>query len=482
MLTENFQRKILVVDCNDCGLTELCARLPFDSQQLVIEPRIDLALEQFESIDPALVLVSVEPPSLEGLKIINRAQQQGIAIIAASFDASAETSACAIRSGATDFLDLNLPNADQRLARRVSRAWSLVEGQREMGELEHPLLQQGDEGFIGASKSMLDVSKLIINAAKSNASVFITGENGTGKEVCAELIHRYSQRSEHPLVTLNCAAIPKGLAESEMFGHVKGSFTGAIGDRTGVARQAHNSTLFLDEIGEMEMDIQSKLLRFVQTGVFNRVGSSQPEHVDVRFICATNRDPAQQIEDGDFRQDLFYRLNVIQIHLPPLRDRGEDILLFANKFLQDAARTENKPFEQFSPETQQLLLSYSWPGNVRELQNVVRSIVVLHDGDTVIPSMLPLPIIREKGERRRRQSDFEGESPNMLDKLRENVRKLSDATQGEAQSREQIRTLDDVVEETIKRAIDLCDGNIADAAHRLGVSPSTLYRKIKANR
>ncbi len=484
MRVDAIQKNILVVDCNESGLGPLVASLGVDKQFLFLESDVEVAMEMFSHINPSLLIVSIEPEQMEGARLINWVKQRfPIAIIASAHHANAETVASAIHSGATDFLDLSLPDPLERLGSSISHSLNHILGDQAVSQMEHPLFDEEQVEFIGASASMLEVSKLIINAAKSNASVFITGENGTGKEVCAELIHRFSERTDSDLVTLNCAAIPKGLAESEMFGHVKGSFTGAVNDRVGVANLAHNGTLFLDEIGEMEIDIQSKLLRFVQTGIFSKVGSSQKEQVNVRFICATNRDPNKQIEDGDFRQDLFYRLNVIQIHLPPLRERGEDILEFARKFLSTFAAEEGKSFKQFSPETENLLLSYSWPGNVRELQNVIKSIVVLHDAESVIPSMLPLAIIKEKGQRRRRKTDFADDKVSMVERLKENVRLLSGvADNGNTAvdlAPSSIKPLDDVIEETIKQAIDICQGNIAEASHHLGVSTSTLYRKMK---
>lgn len=484
MLVEAIKNNILVVDVNGCGLGNRLVSLGIDKQTIYLETDIELAMEMFAQVNPSLLIVSIEPSRMEGARLINWVKQHyPIAIIATSFDSTPETAASAIHAGATDFLDLGFANANERLGSSILQSIKHIQGDDAITQLEHPLFDPAQVEFIGASQSMLEVSKLIINAAKSNASVFITGENGTGKEVCAELIHRFSERNQNDLITLNCAAIPNGLAESEVFGHVKGSFTGAVNDRIGVASLADKGTLFLDEIGEMEIDIQSKLLRFVQTGVFNKVGSSQQEKVDVRFICATNRDPNKQIEEGDFRQDLFYRLNVIQIHLPPLRERGDDILVFARSFLKSFSTEENKQFDSFSPETEKLLRAYSWPGNVRELQNVIRSIVVLHDGATVIPSMLPLAIIREKGERRRRKADFSNDKVSMVERLKENVRFLSDAAENKAAAAAStpasIKLLDDVIEETIRKAIDICDGNIAEASHHLGVSTSTLYRKMK---
>lgn len=481
MQTEYLKKQILVVDNDHSVILSLLHALGIDPGQICVEHEINSAMDCFERVRPELVIVTLEPSRLEGMQLISQLNEQNlpIAIIAAAYDVNADLAASAIRSGATDILDLSLSQTHERLERRIKRALSLIEEQQILSQLGHPLFDETRQEFIGSSQVMQEVTKLIINAAKSNASVFITGENGTGKEVCAEMIHRYSQRQAQQLVTLNCAAIPSSLAESEMFGHVKGAFTGAVSDRDGVARQADKGTLFLDEIGEMEMDIQSKLLRFVQTGVFNPVGSGQADKVDVRFICATNRDPQQQIIDGSFRQDLFYRLNVIQIHLPPLRARGNDVLILADRFLRQFSAEENKQFEKFSPETERLLTAYTWPGNIRELQNVVRNIAVLYDGEAVIPSMLPLAIIRETGDRRKLATRFSSDNDNMLEKLKKSVQQLSDIA-GQSTRPDEIRPLDEVIARSIKQAIDLCEGNITEASQKLGVSPATIYRKIKS--
>jgi DNA-binding NtrC family response regulator len=297
--------------------------------------------------------------------------------------------------------------------------------------------------------------------AASKATVFITGESGTGKEVCAEAIHRQSPRSDRPFVTLNCAAIPKDLLESELFGHVKGAFTGAYTDRQGVAAQADSGTLFLDEIGEMDMAVQSKLLRFVQTGTFQKVGGSKTETVDVRLVCATNRDPLKEVEAGRFREDLYYRLHVIPIALPPLRERGEDILPIALRFLTDFSEEEGKDFAGFDTQAELRLRTYLWPGNVRQLQNVIRNIVVLHQGKQVTPEMLPPPLDKPV---------VESVVASVLAPL------VSPATAGPV-GVSAIRPLWVVEREAIERAIEACDGNIPKAAALLEVSPSTIYRK-----
>lgn len=495
-MLSNFSYEVLLLDGNNSGLSFLLHEIDIRGELIKSVDSVEAATSFFNEHEPELVVVSVTNHNDDNMRFINWLDKRDkpVAIIAAAFDANAELAATAVRSGATDFLDLSVDKAHVALGLRIQRALSLVTQRSRNNALRQPLNDQSDEAFIGRSQKMIEVAQLIVNAAKSNASVFITGENGTGKEVCAEMIHRYSSRRDSELVTLNCAAIPDSLAESELFGHMKGAFTGAVSDRDGVATRADKGTLFLDEIGEMAIETQSKLLRFVQTGYFNRVGSSNTECVDVRFICATNREPLEQITSGKFRQDLFYRLNVIQIHLPPLRERGEDILIIAQRFLERFNAEEGKNFKQFSPETAQLLRAYSWPGNIRELQNIVRNVVVLHNDEIVIPSMLPIAIIKEQGDRRSGRSAALAEQYKMVDQLQilqqkidesarvtlkgaESTNQASDAV--ENVDKQSIRPLGDVIDESIKDAIDLCEGNIAEASQRLGISASTVYRKLK---
>jgi len=449
----------------------------------------------FEHSLPSLAIVVIDENNrVQELELIQWLSNHCnlTAILAVTYTSNPEIAAAAIRSGATDFLNLSTSNTSKLLGERILRAVSLVNQRTEADETRKPLNDEALPSYIGSSQKMVEVAQLIINAAKSNASVFVTGENGTGKEVCAQLIHQFSSRKDNELVTLNCAAIPDSLAESELFGHVKGAFTGAVNDRDGVTHRANNGSLFLDEIGEMATDTQSKLLRFVQTGYFNRVGSNQIENVDARFICATNRDPLEQIQSGKFRQDLFYRLNVIQIHLPPLRERGDDIFILAKRFLENFSVEEGKSFKEFSPETIDLLKAYSWPGNIRELQNVVRNIVVLHDDDMVLPSMLPIAIIKEQGERRKENTSSHNSSLarqyKMIDQIKALNSRASEAislnTNNTAAATEQdigeIRPLGEVIDASIREAIELCDGNVAEASQRLGISASTVYRKIKS--
>jgi two-component system, repressor protein LuxO len=259
--------------------------------------------------------------------------------------------------------------------------------------------------------------------------------------------------------------------ESEIFGHVKGSFTGAVNDRDGAAQRANGGTLFLDEICEMDLDLQTKLLRFVQTGSFQKVGGGTVEAVDIRFVCATNRDPNIEVAEGRFREDLFYRLHVIPMTLPPLRERGDDVLAIANHFLKAYSYEEGKSFSQFSPRAEAVFNSYSWPGNIRQLQNAVRNIVVLNDGEDVQSAMLPAPL-NELAE-------------NIVEATVEssmNTQPVENPVEGQfiPTDEESIRPLDEVERQIIEQAIRLCDDNVPKAAARLGVSASTLYRKRSA--
>jgi DNA-binding NtrC family response regulator len=313
-------------------------------------------------------------------------------------------------------------------------------------------------GFIGISPPMQIVYDIIENAAKSNATVFITGESGTGKEICAEAVHRYSKRSNAPFIAINCAAIPRELLESELFGHVKGAFTGAVNDREGAVAQAYGGTLFLDEIAEMAPDMQTKLLRFLQNLTYQKVGGNKVERANVRIICATNRDPLDEIRQGRLREDLYYRLHVIPIRMPALRDRKSDIIDLADYFLKQYAREEGKQFRQFSPEAEKKLLAYSWPGNIRQLQNIVRGIVVMYDRKIVSPDLLPPELDDRHGYNGMADGAFQG-------------------TEMFPDHGNDVTPLWKIEKYAIEKAIEVCDGNIPKAAAMLEISPSTIYRK-----
>ncbi len=407
-----------------------------------------------------LVLLDLDFPAGAGTAFLKTlmAEPQPPEVLVLTANGSISVAVAAMRDGAYDFL--LKPVAPEKL---VVTAKNASEHRRLKATVEilHQAGRPSFAGFIGTSPAMQAVYKMIESAAASKATVFITGESGTGKEVCAEAIHHQSPRGKKPFLALNCAAIPKDLIESEIFGHVKGAFTGATSDREGAAQRADGGTLFLDEICEMDLNLQSKLLRFLQTGTFQRVGGSKLEKVDARILCATNRDPWAEVEAGRFREDLYYRLHVVPIALPPLRERGQDILELATTFLTSFAREEKKQFTGFSPEAEQVFLHYDWPGNVRQLQNVVRNIVVLNDAPIVDVGMIPPPV----GGRWARPNGFAGVAR----------KPVTLAAEGAMPT---IKPLAVVEREAIENAIAVCDGNIPKAAVLLGVSPSTIYRKL----
>jgi two-component system repressor protein LuxO len=328
-------------------------------------------------------------------------------------------------------------------------------------------------GFIGDSSPMQVVYHIIETAAPSSASVFITGASGCGKELAAAAIHQCSKRAEKPFIALNCAAIPNDLLESEVFGHIKGAFSGAINNRAGAASLADGGTLFLDELAEMDTALQSKLLRFIQTGTFQKVGSGKTEQVDIRFVCATNKNPQQAIKDGRLREDLFYRLNVISLDLPDLKDREWDNLLLANNFLQHFAKKEDKMFVGFSSDAEHLIHHYPWPGNVRQLENCINSVVIMTTGPLVTVTDLnqSLHLDEQQLAQYIKANQSQHQSPvTPLPPLQKATLTAPDCA---------IRPLSAVEREAVERAVDHCDGNVVKAASLLDVSPSTLYRKIQ---
>ncbi len=420
------------------------------------------ARELYDRHAPELVLLDLKLPDGDGLDLLNSLNSQGSpsAVIVITAHSSVDAAIEAMRLGAVDFIAK--PFDAKRLLVTVQNTLKqrelsdIVEQYRECYEREDFF------GFIGASRAMQGVYRIIESAAPSAATVFITGDSGTGKELCARAIHQESPRRDKPFIALNCAAIPRDLIESEIFGHVKGAFTGAVAEREGAAVAADGGTLFLDELCEMDLDLQSKLLRFIQTGQVQKVGTNQVRKVDVRFVCATNRNPLREVEDGRFREDLYYRLHVIPIALPALREREQDVVLIARRLLRQFAEEEHKAFTHFSPEVERVFCSYAWPGNVRQVQNVVRNLVVLNQAEEVTLAMLPPPL---------NEQSLQHERPN-------NPLLLVPApAQRTEPGGEEIKPLWMVERDAIERAIALCGGNIPKAAAYLEVSPSTLYRK-----
>ncbi|EHN70576.1 quorum-sensing sigma-54 dependent transcriptional regulator LuxO [Aliivibrio fischeri] len=433
------------------------------------------AIEKIKLRTPDLVLLDLRLPDMTGFDVLAeiRKDNQSIPVVLMTAHGSIDAAVEAMQLGAQDFLIK--PCEADRLRVTVNNA--LRRAQKDQKEFqENPKdTNKQYQGFIGSSSQMHQVYRTIDSAAPSKATVFITGESGTGKEVCAEAIHAASKRGDGPFIAINCAAIPKDLIESELFGHVKGAFTGASVDRKGAAEQADGGTLFLDELCEMDLDLQTKLLRFIQTGTFQKVGSSKMSRVDVRFVCATNRDPWLEVQEGRFREDLYYRLHVIPLTLPPLRNRGNDIIEIGHSILGHFSHEEGREFITFSPEVVDRFLNYDWPGNVRQLQNVIRNVVVLNKGKEVELSMLPPPLSLDSKSGVNIASNVSiSDSTKPTESILPSNRIL------DSKDQETIIPLWQSEKQIIENAIELCGGNIPQAAKQLEVSPSTIYRKLQS--
>ena len=402
---------------------------------------------------PSVVLLDLILPDGHGFEVLQALRDGDFdaPVIVVTSGGSISSAVESMRAGAYDFLVK--PFSPERLQVTLGNAIELRRLKRIERKLTSDGAADGFESFIGVSPAMQVVYRMIRDAAPSKAAIFVTGESGTGKELAAEAIHRLSPRAQGPFVALNCSAIPRDLVESELFGHVKGAFTGAHAAREGLAARADGGTMFLDEIGEMDLPLQAKLLRFIQTGTYQPVGSDALKKVEVRFVCATNRDPLGEIRAGRFREDLYYRLNVVPILMPALRERGTDIILIARHYLNQFAAEEGKSFDGFDPEAERLLLAYPWPGNVRQLSNVVRNVVVLSPGGVATAAMLPA-VVREQAP------------PRMV------VPAGPSSTAPAA-----IRPMAEVEREAIEAALVEAAGNVGRAAALLEIDASTIYRK-----
>ena len=340
------------------------------------------ALKFADQAMPDGVLLDLRLPDGDGLSVLRelRGRDPDLPVVVMTAHGSVALAVEAMQAGASDFLVK--PFAPERLTVTVANVMERAALRRQVAELAAVVPRQGFAGFIGAAPAMQAVYRILENAAASRATVFVTGESGTGKELAAEAVHGISPRKAGPFIAINCAAIPKDLIESEIFGHVRGAFTGAVAERIGAARAADGGTLFLDEICEMDLALQGKLLRFIQTGTFQPVGSGKTLQTDVRFVCATNRDPLEEVRAGRFREDLYYRLNVFPLEIAALRHRPADILPLARHALARQAAAQKRT-AKFAAAAEERLAAHVWPGNVRELENVVQRALILAAGDSI---------------------------------------------------------------------------------------------------
>jgi DNA-binding NtrC family response regulator len=388
------------------------------------------------------VLLDVNMPGMSGLdallSIRELAPQTGVIMV--SGEGTISTAVQALKRGAFDFIEK--PVDPEHLLRVLAQAAQLTELRR-ASPADPP---EAEPGLIGSSPAMTTLIADIRRVAPSQAKVLITGENGAGKDLVAEAIHRLSKRAGQPFVKLNCAAIPRDLVESELFGHEKGAFTGALQRKVGRLERAHQGTLFLDEIGDLSSESQAKLLRALETGEVDRIGATDTIQVDVRIISATNKDLAEAMETGEFRRDLFYRLNGVPLHVPPLRERRADVPALAGHFLGRACEAEGRAAKRLTPEALALLQDYRWPGNVRELRNLMERAAILVDGPEV------------SGEDLASWLDS-GTTPEESAGLR-----------GEIERREA---------DAIRKALEQAAWNVTQAAAGLGIDRTNLHRKMR---
>ncbi len=404
MQTNDWKPRIWVIEDNPTMLEGLLQVLSFFSYASEGFARPGPALERLKSEAPDVVVCDYKLPEMDGLEVLRRikAQRPQVEVIVITAFGSIELAVQAMQQGAADFI--TKPFSADEIGVKLQRLAEKLRDRRELERLaaENQYLRQQDaEGYnygkiVGRSPAMQEVYRTIDKVAPTDATVIIYGESGTGKELVARALHLQSPRSSGPFIRVNCGALAEGVLESELFGHEKGAFTGAVRRKPGRFELAHRGTIFLDEIGDIPPATQVKLLRVLQEKEFERVGGEETIRVDVRVIAATNKNLQEEVAQGRFREDLYYRLHIVPIHLPPLRHRKEDIPLLVHHFLQVLAQELKKPQFEIAPEALQLLQSYDWPGNVRELENVLERAAVLCDGNRITAGDLPL-LVESRG-------------------------------------------------------------------------------------
>jgi NtrC-family two-component system response regulator AlgB len=439
-------KKALLIDDDKNILTTLQIYLEDMGMETLTAGTGGKGLEIFNRIKPDIVLLDLKLPDIDGLKVLEKIIGSGIKtyVVIITAHAAIDTAVKAIKMGAFDYLPKPFtPARITHLVEMITRVHSLESEVETLKDKLKGIIQEGD--FITRNRNMRNILKTARQVADSNAGVLIGGESGTGKGVLASLIHAWSPRNEGPFITVDCAALQENLLESDLFGHVKGAFTGAIRDKTGKLELTDGGTLFLDEVSEMSPAIQAKFLHFLQHREFEKLGDTKNILVDVRVITATNKDLEELVRDNLFRQDLFFRLNVIELYMPPLRERTEDIRLIAKHYLKKFARDNDKAINGITDKAMQALQSYPWPGNIRELINVVERGTILSHHNMLTQEDLPPHILNYKT----------GES-----------------------STGKMQTLSEAEKMHIKEAL-LHTASIEEAARVLGIDPATLWRKRK---
>ncbi|HWV57712.1 MAG TPA: sigma-54 dependent transcriptional regulator, partial [Longimicrobiales bacterium] len=441
--------KVLLVDDERSILESLQILLRGEGFDVTVAQSGQEAVRKLTESPPDVVVTDIRMPGISGLDLLSVVQEHDpeIPVILMTAQASLQSAVQAVNRGAFYYLQKPFSNSDLvALCRRATETTAL---KRENRALKREMRRRDTAGAnrpVGANRAFRELIQLAQTVAPTESTVLITGESGTGKEVLARYIHALSDREHGPFVSINCGALPETLLESELFGHVKGSFTGAVKDKPGLLVAARGGTFFLDEVGEMSPALQVKLLRMLQEREVIPVGATDAISVDVRIIAATNRDLEQEMRRGTFRSDLYYRLNVITLHIPPLRERSDDIPLLANHFLKRFARGGNPP--RLTEDAMAALQRYDWPGNVRELENALERAVVVSGSDEIGPDSLPRRIVEQPA------------TPLVSERPPANP------------------TLDTIERAYILWVLEAERGNKARAAEVLGIDPSTLYRKL----
>ena len=455
----------------------------FSSPDLILETAAsgEEGIEVIKTFKPDLVLMDVRMGGISGLETLRliREDDAKLPIIMMTAFGTTQTAIEAMKHGAYDYLlkPFDVPKLKQIVADALKAA-------RDMKEViaVEPLLESEDYdmGIVGRSQSMQEVFKTIGQLAGSDATALITGESGTGKELVAKAIYHNSQRNDRAYLPINCAAIPENLLESELFGHEKGAFTGATSQRIGKFEQCHQGTIFLDEIGDMTLATQAKILRVLQNGTIERVGGEKSIKVDVRIVAATNKKLEEAVAANEFREDLFYRLNVVRVNLPPLRERIEDIPLLIDYFLKVIAESEGSKVKSILETAQSALLSYPWPGNVRELENVMRRTIVMAKGDAIRLNDLP------KDLQSNTKSAFEIDKENLnhselpaSNAASIDISALAGTLFQWAKSQPDLAILPAVERELVAHALRETNGNQVQASKLLGITRATLRNRIE---
>ena len=445
---------LLVVDDEPQILRAVAGLLQDEGFEVLTALDGETALKMVAAEAPDLVLLDIALPGLDGLEALTELKRQHplLPVIMVSAYGSVENAVKATRLGAFDFIE-KPPNADKiLLSVRNALEWArLAEENRRLRQQRAPVKE-----IIGESAAISRLREKLALVAPTNAAVLIIGENGTGKELVARALHALSRRSHQPLVEVNCAAIPEDLIESELFGHEKGAFTGASSRRRGKFDLAHEGTLFLDEIGDMSLKTQAKILRILEEQRFERVGGGRPIQVDVRVLAATNKNLEEEIAKGRFREDLYHRINVIPLNVPPLRERREDTPLLAAHFLQELSQENGAPAKTFTPAALEALAAMPWPGNVRELKNFVFRLAILSPFNLVDVADLPLAASGQEPA-----ADYDFIDPFL-----------------QVPSFREARALFE--KQFLRRKLSECKGNVSLLAEKIGLERSHLYRKLKA--